>query len=374
MFTKPDITNPDDLNKRGYVSFYYDKIRKRFYDGSSLGLDCHPNKCSTVSQRFVELEKLQYHIHKLLLSGWNPEGMKDHAGVKTSKLLSQAFIREVFKKEGKSVRHLDDLIFHSTRFLSYLEKQGLDKINSADITQDIAQKYLNECSNNNYYMIIRNRLQTLFTVFTEKHFTLINPFLKTKARKKIPKLNKAYTTEQLQIVLETIKNTNSRLHMCALLMYGCFLRPHEEIRNLKRSHFNEDLSRIVLSGQENKGRTIRITPVPEYVKTVLIKYGINTIHCDGYLFSVGRGRVVNEDYFTNVWKKVKKKLLKDKLIEKDHTLYSLRHTAAIRLFNKTQNLAKLSQVMGHKDVQITLTYLRSLGILLDIDENDMPEL
>lgn len=374
MFTKPEITNPEDLSSRGYVSFYYDHIRKRYYHGSSLGLECNPNQCTTLHARKLELEKLQYHIHRLLLAGWNPLTTPDNTGVRASKLLSEEFIKHLFKTQGISERHLEDLVFHAGRFLDYLESKHISKINSIDISQDIAQNYLETCVNNNYYMIIRNRLQSLFTVFFEKHYILANPFVQTKPRKKVPKLNKAFTESQLHLVLETMKNTNQRLYLCALLMYGCFLRPHEEIRNIKRRHFSDDLTRIVLASEENKGRDIRITPVPAYVRDALVKYGINAIDCNEFLFTVNKGRAVNEDYFTNVWKKVKRKLLRETIIDKEHTLYSLRHTAAIRLFNKTQNLAKLSQVMGHKDVQITLTYLRSLGILLNIDENDMPEL
>ena len=375
MFTKPEVTNPNNLNVKGYVSFYYDSVRKRFYDGSSVGLECHPNRCVSVRQRFIELEKLQYHIHRLLLAGWNPHGIKEQTGVQISKLLSEKYLLSLLKNEGLSERHLKDMLFHGDRFLKYLELQGLDKINSLDISQDVAQAYLSQAATNgNYYMIIRNRLQCLFTTVNRKHLTLVNPFAGTEPKRKIPKLNKAFTEEQLHCVLDTMKNSNKRLYICALLMYGCFLRPHEEIRNLKRKHFNTDLSRIVLSGSENKGRDIRITPVPLYVKNALFEFGVNTLSLEKCLFTFSRGEVVNEDYFTNAWKKVKKKLLAQKIIEKDHTLYSLRHTAAIRLFNKTQNLAKLSQVMGHKDVQVTLTYLRSLGILLNIDETDMPEL
>jgi site-specific recombinase XerD len=375
MFTKPEITNPEDLSSRGYVSFYFDKKRKRFYHGASVGLDCHPHQCTSLRTRFQELERLQYHLHRLLLAGWNPLDTEEHEGVKVLTLLSKDFITDMTKDLNMSQRHLDDQIFHAKRFLKYLTNKGLEKISSIDLSKDIADDYLKQAtSNNNYYMIIRNRLQCLFTIYYKKHHILVNPFLATDARRKIPQLNKAYTKNQLDTVLQTMKITNERLYLCGLLMYGCFLRPHEEIRNLKRKHFNHDFSRIILSGEENKGRDIRITPVPTYVKIALSECGVNTLHLEKYLFTISRGRVVNEDYFSNAWKKVKKQLLAKNLIEKDHTLYSIRHTAAVNLFNKTQNLAKLSQVMGHKDVAVTITYLRSLGILLHIDESDMPEL
>ena len=70
------------------------------------------------------------------------------------------------------------------------------------------------------------------------------------------------------------------------------------------------------------------------------------------------------------WTRYKKK---SKLIEKDQTLYSFRHTGAIQVYEKTGSLTKLQQVMGHSSLQVSLTYLRGLEVKqLDID--DMPML
>ena len=70
------------------------------------------------------------------------------------------------------------------------------------------------------------------------------------------------------------------------------------------------------------------------------------------------------------WTRYKKK---SKLIEKDQTLYSFRHTGAIQVYEKTGSLTKLQQVMGHSSLQVSLTYLRGLEVKhLDID--DMPVL
>ena len=68
------------------------------------------------------------------------------------------------------------------------------------------------------------------------------------------------------------------------------------------------------------------------------------------------------------WTRYKKK---SKLIEKDQTLYSFRHTGAIQVYEKTGSLTKLQQVMGHSSLQVSLTYLRGLEVKqLEID--DMP--
>lgn len=72
-------------------------------------------------------------------------------------------------------------------------------------------------------------------------------------------------------LLKEISRYNQNLYLCCLLTYGCLLRPHIEVRELKWSDFKEDLSLIRLSGDRNKSGRNRIVPVPYYVKEVLKK-------------------------------------------------------------------------------------------------------
>ena len=51
------------------------------------------------------------------------------------------------------------------------------------------------------------------------------------------------------------------------------------------------------------------------------------------------------------------------------TLYSFRHTGAIKVFEKTGSPQKLQQVMGHSDMKVSLTYLRGLEVKqLDVED------
>jgi integrase len=82
----------------------------------------------------------------------------------------------------------------------------------------------------------------------------------------------------------------------------------------------------------------------------------------------GKKEPYNPDYFKTHWTRFKKK---SKLIEKDQTLYSFRHTGAIQVYEKTGSLTKLQQVMGHSSLQVSLTYLRGLDVK-QLDAEDMP--
>ena len=75
-------------------------------------------------------------------------------------------------------------------------------------------------------------------------------------------------------------------------------------------------------------------------------------------------------YFNCLWTRFKQV---SKLLEKDQTLYSFRHSGAIQVYEKSGSLVKLQQVMGHSSLQVSLTYLRGLEVR-QLDINDMPML
>ena len=96
-------------------------------------------------------------------------------------------------------------------------------------------------------------------------------------------------------LLEEIKVYNDNLYLCCLLTYGCLLRPHREVRELKWSDFTDDLSYIRLSGDRNKSGRNRIVPVPSYVKEKLYRK-------DGHLnIFTGAEKAFHPDYFKGLW-------------------------------------------------------------------------
>jgi integrase len=80
--------------------------------------------------------------------------------------------------------------------------------------------------------------------------------------------------------------------------------------------------------------------------------------------------VYHRDYFKNRWAEYKKE---SNILEKGQTLYSLRHSGSIKVFEKTGSLQKLQQVLGHSTMQVSLTYLRNLE-LKQLDVEDLPTL
>ena len=181
-----------------------------------------------------------------------------------------------------------------------------------------------------------------------------------KLKKPTSTLHKPF--DNINEILEDIKEYNKQLYLCCLMTYGCLLRPHREIRELTWSDFSDDLKYIHLSGSRNKSGRNRIVPVPTYVREILVKGESNH-----NIFS-GKPKPLNQDYFKTLWSRFKRQ---SNTLEQGQTLYSFRHSGAIEIFKRTGSITKLQKAMGHSSINVCLTYLRGLEIA-ELKEEDMP--
>ena len=166
----------------------------------------------------------------------------------------------------------------------------------------------------------------------------------------------------LNEVLEDIRAYNHNLYLCTLFTYCCLLRPHREIRLLKWKDFSNDLKYVSVDGSRVKSKQNRIVPMPEIIRSYL-----SVGQPDHFIFT-NSPIEFNDDYFKALWSRYKKQ---SKIIDRDATLYSFRHTVAIDLFKRTGSITKLQSAMGHSSIKVSLTYLRGLEAP-ELTEKDMP--
>jgi integrase len=103
-------------------------------------------------------------------------------------------------------------------------------------------------------------------------------------------------------------------------------------------------------------------PVPQFIRDELV---VGNPHDN--IFS-NTPIEFNEDYFKTLWSRFKKQ---SKLINRDNTIYSFRHSGAINIFKRTGSITKLQKAMGHSSTNVSLTYLRGLEVP-ELNEEDMP--
>ena len=172
--------------------------------------------------------------------------------------------------------------------------------------------------------------------------------------------------KDVKSLLDDIRAYNRNLYLTCLMTYGCLLRPHQELRLLSWDDIDLDRGIISLSGKRNKSGRNRIVPIPNYVRDALQKEE----QSEGMNLLSQSNKPFNRDYLSVLWARYKKQ---STVLQEGGTLYSFRHTSAVRVFEKTGSLLKLQQVLGHSELTTSLIYLRGLEVK-QLDVEDLPKL
>ena len=372
MFTGINIYCPNDLAIRVYVHTRISGERIKFYNGKQFDIHCFPNECKTLADRKRELQRLAGEAYKKLSTGWNPIHEKEQEVANVVSAIE--YIQKQIAESSYSVCYVKDLNDTSRQFLDFLKKNKIAHLLVDEIKSEHVELFLKKfTSSGTYYMNKRRFLSVTFSKMINLGYLKLNPVKKTSKRKVKAKLHESFKGDQLLKVLAFLKDYNSNLYLCAILMYGTLLRPHQEIRLLTRSNIADDLSYIILDGYRNKGGAIRKTPVPEYARIALQEYKIHDLQSSENIFT-GTTDPLNVYYFNLMWGRGKKNMMNLGLINENQTLYSFRHSAAVDVFTRHQNLQLLQKLFGHSSLAVSLTYLRSIGQAEILDENLLPQL
>jgi len=358
MFTEPKIVTNGDLTSRSYVIYYYDGVRFREYNGKRLNLDISPNSAKTINEKNRLLLNLQHEFNQALNSGWSPTNVKVAKFTSLKDALSQILKNKLAADYSKTYKR--DLEKVHSQFIDYLPLSILNqapKYLNYTTVEDFLQQFR---SSNRHYMNKRTALSVFFSDMQRKELVNANLIARTPRAKAKAVLHETFTNEELKRVLNYLQSEYSNLYLCCLMTYGCFLRPHREVRLLKISHFRNEYDEIYLSGYENKSGRIRKVFVPEYVRSEL-KLRLEGIEeTEANIFSLVK-EPFNDDYFKTQWTRAKAEMTKSGIIKPLQTIYSFRHTGAVNVYRKTKDLHTLQQLLGHSDMIVTLNYLRGLG-------------
>lgn len=349
--------------------YYSDGVRYRLYSGASLNIQIYPNKATSVAERNKLLSKLLFEINKTFETGYTPDVVTNIEPKKVNKAViakttEQAFRDVEFEKMRSPLsydykKELKRLVADFLKFLTNDEKADDIK----NLEQQRVEDFLNQHkATSTYYMGRRRMLSVFFAEFIRKKLITDNlskntPRLKTKAA-----LHKIYTKEQLIAILQFLKANNEDLYICCLLAYCCMLRPHQEIRLLRRRHFNDGFSLISLSGAENKSGRVRVVSIPDYLQPLIKQRLLSVNDPEINLFTLTNS-TYNDYYFNLIWSRLKPDMFKKGILQKDQTIYSFRHTAAVDVYNRTKDIHIIQQLLGHSTMIVTLNYLRGLGEL-----------
>ena len=321
-----------------YLSIYWAHCRYRFYNGQPIGSWSTPNTLPPHMRysAFVALEKEYLRAIDL---GWTPKD--DWSG----KLTKEVVVYKSILEDALKSKIDQGISEPYTRKLTWIVKQLKKSLKGQLPTPNRLAKFINDSHWTPATRTIIRRHLIAFEKELEKYGYEGSIKTLTTKYKTEETLHKPF--RDVQLILEEILAFDDKLHLCCLLAYGCLLRPHREIRLLTWGDFAEDLSYVSLSGKMNKGKRNRIVPVSPFIRAYLERFKALSSDSRANIFS-GNLKPYNRDYFKALWGRYKKVSV---LLEKDQTLYSLRHSGAIQVYEKSGSLVKLQQVLGHSSLK-----------------------
>ena len=339
--------------EKSFVNIYLNGKRFRFWNGKAIGV-----KLDAVDN--VELLKNAFQLK--LLEGWRPKPrvIKIKPRVKAITFTESLEMKlSDFQKQDYSFHYKRDCKWVLSQWLQFSSDRKLSKLTIEEIKKEDIEDFIMQPK-----WKAKTQRNVLINFKTLTRGLKVEGLSGIKIRKGKSELHKPI--RDVKLLLEDIKAYNRNLYLTCLLTYGCLLRPHQELRLLSWDDIDLERGIISLSGKRNKSGKNRIVPIPTYVRDALQKEnkgeGINLLSQSIKPF--------NRDYLSVLWGRYKKQTT---VLRVGVTLYSFRHTGAIKVFEKTGSLLKLQQVMGHSDMKVSLTYLRGLEVK-QLDVEDLPEL
>jgi integrase len=357
VFESIRITKVSD--HRYCITLMFEGSKYRYYNGLPVGSTSKPNSLAP-KHRLGAFETLLNEFRLAVARGWTPNEPATHNKTQvltSSDLIDQAIAHKLSKPYS----------IHYQRKIKWIGEQLKSYLNGKALNPKSAAAFLNQP---HWSPAMRNNLRS--------HYSSLESSLKlfgyrgtakseVKRERVAERMHKPF--DDTAAILNEIKEFDQRLYLCCLIAYGCLLRPHREIRLLRWSEISIPKQQIALAGDRTKGKRNRVLPIPNYVLNELIQWKAAVNFTEGYIFGQNN-KPYGPDFFNGLWTKFKRT---SKILTPEQTIYSFRHTGAIRVFEKTGSLQTLQAVMGHSDLKVSLTYLRGLEVK-QVTELELPEL
>jgi integrase len=357
VFESVRITKVSD--NRYCISLMFEGTKYRYYNGLPIGSTSKPNSLAP-KFRLGAFETLLNEYRLAVARGWTPDEPATHN--KTQVLTSSDLIDQAIAH--KLSKHYS---IHYQRKLKWIGEQLKAYLNGKSLNPKSAAAFLNQP---HWSPAMRNNLRSHYSSL-ESSLKLFGYRGTAKSEVKRERVSERMHRpfENTAAILAEIKEFDQRLYLCCLIAYGCLLRPHREIRLLRWSEISIPKQQVALAGDRTKGKRNRVLPIPNYIVDELTLWKSAVDPNNEYVFGQNN-KPFGPDFFNGLWTKFKRK---SKLLRPGQTIYSFRHTGAIRVFEKTGSLQTLQAVMGHSDLKVSLTYLRGLEVK-QVTSTDLPAL
>lgn len=187
---------------------------------------------------------------------------------------------------------------------------------------------------------------------------------------------KVFTREEIDKITATIKNMDvgrkdivgewikARNITIVRLCYDLALRPKEACM-IKLGDVDLEKGTITISPYSNKIRQGRVIPIPTQLKPFLQTYlsfsRVQFWKFSDYLFPSLMNNHISRYRFTEIFRDILKKAglyqYPTRGNHGNYSVYSLRHTKATEVYEKTKDALTVANILGHKTLESTKVYI-----------------
>lgn len=268
---------------------------------------------------------------------------------------------------------------HSRKFILWLEQNGFAEKHISWLTTAHAQKFLNEIRLPNgkrphikTRWAYRNNLKRLFNLLLKSGNGIIseNPFQNTELPPaETTQAKRAFRDYEIDKIKEYCeKNQEEEIWAVIQFVFYTFIRPGE-LRNVKVNDIDLERGVITVRADIAKNKKKQDVTIPKSFLPFLTEY-IKKKYPKHYVFGIN-GRRRGEEFF----RRKMKKILDELGFESDVSLYSWKHTGAIKFYMQTKDIKALQQQLRHHSLDEVNTYLHSLGLNInEVARDNFPTL
>lgn len=295
--------------------------------------------------------------------------------IKTKEYLRlRNFFKQYIQVVGYSTKCGDKYTYGVTEFLGWLEQK--DVFDIEDVNKSALQEYyyflssrpkyrgkgnLSKSAIQDHFLSIKILFDYLNGMGVKRTLPFPNFFANTSCQSR----NIATTREVKQI----IKHCNSSFeHMVIVIAYSCGARRSEMV-NLNESSYSAQTNTLFIeNGKNNKSRYIPLSnklsaQIRAYIDDkrkarCSIKVQQNVVP----FFEEVYGERITGDKLYRTFKKVLRRTNNKKLIEKELTLHSMRHSIATHFLENGAGIEFVKEFLGHTDVDTSHLYTKQRRI------------
>jgi len=268
------------------------------------------------------------------------------------------------------------------KFFRFCQEKGILKKPIREFSASLANEYLDNLSMNPNYSnrVVNNSRGAVTTLFAfvidraEKKW--VNPFKSTKKLATLKQKHTAFTDNQVAEMIAAMQTDEYRhLYLFVSFMFYCFLRPHEEVRNIRVRDIDINKRAILLHAVHAKNAKTEHVRIPDAFLEIIQDSGVLAYPDHFYLFGNKNQPADKPASKHFMYRRHSQVLQLCGLTGQNIDLYSWKHTGVCALFRATQNVEIIREQARFADMNTCMHYLRDLGLFIDYTEvNKMPRL